>query len=123
MHRLHGLAQWYRSEMLPYARFQNEADFREQFVKPLLNRLGFYGVSEHHGTQEFGKDFVFSELHRLGGVRHYAAQVKHEERISQGKSVDGLLSQVRQAFATPFRRARALPTHYNVGEVKYGRPN
>src|SRR5437870_5146293 len=90
--------------MLLYERFKDEAEFREKFVKPLLNRLGFYGVSEQHGTQEFGKDFVFSELHRLGGVRHYAAQVKHEERIAQGKSVDGLLSQLRQAFAKPFRR-------------------
>jgi hypothetical protein len=70
--------------MLPYHRFRNEAEFREKFVKPLLNRLGFYGVSETHGTQEFGKDFVFSELYRLGGMRHYAAQVKHEEKISQG---------------------------------------
>jgi len=70
----------------------------------LLNRLGFYGVSEQHGTQEFGKDFVFSEFHRLGGMRHYAAQVKHEKRINQGTSVDGLLSQVRQAFARPFKR-------------------
>jgi hypothetical protein len=37
-------------------------------------------------------------------MRHYAAQVKHEARISQGTSVDGLLSQVRQAFAKPFKR-------------------
>lgn len=87
-----------------YKRFKNEAEFREKFVKPLLNRLGYYGVSEQHGTQEFGKDFVFSELHRLGGMRHYAAQVKHEGRINQGTSVDGLLSQVRQAFARPFKR-------------------
>jgi hypothetical protein len=87
-----------------YNRFKDEAEFREKFVKPLLNRLGYYGVSEQHGTQEFGKDFVFSELHRLGGMRHYAAQVKHEERISQGASVDGLLTQVRQAFAKPFKR-------------------
>jgi len=87
-----------------YERFKDEAEFREKFVKPLLNRLGYYGVSEQHGTQEFGKDFVFSELHRLGGMRHYAAQVKHEEKINQGKTVDGLLSQVRQAFATPFKR-------------------
>ena len=91
--------------MLPYELFKDEAEFREKFVKPLLNRLGFYGVSEQHGTQEFGKDFVFSELHRLGGMRHYAAQVKHEEKINQGKPVDGLLSQVRQAFARPFKRA------------------
>ena len=87
-----------------YERFKDEAEFRERLVKPLLNRLGFYGVSEQHGTQEFGKDFVFSEFHRLGGMRHYAAQVKHEQRINQGTSVDGLLSQVRQAFARPFKR-------------------
>jgi hypothetical protein len=91
--------------MLPFQRFKDEAEFREKFVKPLLNRLGFYGVSEHHGTQEFGKDFVFSELHRLGGMRHYAAQVKHEQKIKQGRSIDGLLTQIRQAFNTPFRRA------------------
>lgn len=90
--------------MLLYERFKDEAEFREKFVKPLLNRLGYYGVSEQHGTQEFGKDFVFSELHRLGGMRHYAAQVKHEARINQGASVDGLLTQVRQAFARPFKR-------------------
>ena len=87
-----------------YTRFANEADFRHRFIRPLLNRLGFHGVTEQHGTQEFGKDFVFSELHRLGGFRHYAAQVKHEENLSQGKLVDDLLSQVRQAFARPFRR-------------------
>src|ERR1700710_2741061 len=91
--------------MLLYEQFKNEAEFREKFIKPLLNRLGYYGVEEQHGTQEFGKDFVFSELHRLGGMRHYAAQVKHEKSISQGTSVDGLLSQVRQAFAQQFKRA------------------
>src|ERR1700694_4516041 len=88
-----------------YGRFTNEAEFRDKFVKPLLNKLGFYGVSEQHGSQEFGKDFIFSELHRLGGMRHYAAQVKHEESINQGKIVDDLLTQVRQAFSMPFIRA------------------
>jgi hypothetical protein len=102
--------------MLPYERFKDEAEFREKFVKPLFNRLGYYGVSEQHGTQEFGKDFVFSELHRLGGMRHYAAQVKHEKRINQGASIDGLLSQVRQAFATPFKRADS-PGECHVSSV------
>jgi hypothetical protein len=88
-----------------FERFEDETEFREKFVKPLLNRLGYYGVSEQHGTQEFGKDFVFSELHRLGGMRHYAAQVKHERIIKQGKSVTALLSQVQQAFAKLFKRA------------------
>jgi hypothetical protein len=35
-------------------------------------------------------------------VRHYVAQVKHEDKINQGPKVDGLLSQVRQAFSVPF---------------------
>ena len=99
-----------------YERFKDEAEFREKFVKPLLNRLGYYGVSEQHGTQEFGKDFVFSELHRLGGMRHYAAQVKHDKRISQGTAVDELLSQVRQAFARPFKRTDS-PRECHVSAV------
>jgi hypothetical protein len=87
-----------------FSKFSDEAAFRESFVRPLLNRLGYYGVAEQHGSQEFGKDFVFSELHQLGGMRHYAAQVKHEQKIVQGRAVDALLSQVRQAFAKPFKR-------------------
>jgi hypothetical protein len=113
--------------MSPYEQFENEAEFREKFVKPLLNRLGFYGVSELHGTQEFGKDFVFSELHRLGGMRHHAAQVKHEKSIRQGVFVDELLSQVRQAFAKSFKRADSPRDCYvsavyvfNSGEITVG---
>jgi hypothetical protein len=102
--------------MLLHERFKDEAEFREKFVKPLLNRLGYYGVSKQHGTQEFGKDFVFSELHRLGGMRHYAAQVKHEEKINQGASVGALLSQVQQAFAKPFKRADS-PRECHVSAV------
>jgi hypothetical protein len=99
-----------------YDQFNDEAEFREKFVKPLLNRLGFYGVSEQHGSQEFGKDFVFSELHRLGGMRHHAAQVKHEKSIKQGNSVDDLLSQVKQAFARPFTRTDS-PRECHVSSV------
>lgn len=85
-----------------YDQYPNEAEFRAKFVKPLLNRLGFFVVTDYHGRREFGKDFVFSELHRFGGVKHYAAQVKHERRIGLGKAVDDLLTQVNQAFANPF---------------------
>jgi hypothetical protein len=91
-----------------YERFKDKAEFRERLVKPLLNRLGYYGVSEQHGAQEFGKEFVFSELHRLGGMKHYAAQVKHEKTINQGTSVDGLLSQVRQGFRKAIQAGRLL---------------
>ena len=51
--------------MLLYERFKDEAEFREKFVKPLLNRLGYYGVSEQHGTQEFGN--LISLFRKLAG--------------------------------------------------------
>jgi hypothetical protein len=102
--------------MALYEKYPDEAHFRDEFVKPLLNRLGFYGVDQQHGTSEFGKDFVFSELHRLGGMRHYAAPVKHERRINQGKLVDELLTQIRQCFSVPFTRSDS-PRSCHVSSV------
>lgn len=85
-----------------YEEFTDEESFRTNFVRPLLNKLGFFLVTDYHGQREFGKDFVFSELHRFGGTRHYAAQVKHKRTIRLGKAVDDLLTQINQAFANPF---------------------
>ncbi len=85
-----------------YEKFKDENAFRKDFLRPLLNKLGFFLVTEYHGTREFGKDFVFAELSRFGGLRHYGAQAKHEIRISQGAGIDDLMSQIHQAFANPF---------------------
>jgi len=85
-----------------YEQFKNEESFRQNFVRPLLNKLGFFLVTDYHGRREFGKDFVFSELHRFGGIRHYAAQVKHIQTIGLGQAIDELLTQVNQAFSNPF---------------------
>lgn len=98
------LILWDQGFMLLYERFKDEAEFREKFVRPLLNRLGFYNVAMQHGSQEFGKDFVFSEFHRLGGMINYVAQVKHEKTIRQGVSIDALLSQVKQSFSISFKK-------------------
>lgn len=88
-----------------FERFKDEAQFRTQLVRPLLTRLGFVSIAELHGTQEFGKDFVFSELTPFGFLRHYAAVVKHERAISQSASVlcATVLAQVRQSFSVTFR--------------------
>lgn len=88
-----------------YDRFENEAAFRADFVRPLLTRLGFVSVAELHGTQEFGKDFVFSELTPFGFLRHYAAVVKHEKTISQSATslCNTVLAQIRQAFSVTFQ--------------------
>jgi len=96
-----------------FDRFSDEADFRSTFVRPLLTRMGFIAVAEQHGQQEFGKDFVFSELTPFGFVRHYAAVVKHERKINQTATVlcNTLLAQVRQAFSVEFQLPDAEPAH------------
>ena len=64
-----------------YEHFANESEFRAGFVRPLLTRLNFIAIAELHGIQEFGKDFVFSELTPFGFVKHNAAVVKHEKDV------------------------------------------
>jgi hypothetical protein len=89
-----------------YETYKDEAEFRNNFIRPLLTRLGFIAVAELHGGQEFGKDFVFSELTPFGFLRHYAAVVKHIESINQGGSnmkCLEILSQVKQAFSVKFQ--------------------
>jgi hypothetical protein len=86
--------------------YKDEKDFRDRFVRPLLTRLGFVAVAELHGKDEFGKDFVFSELTPFGFLRHYAAVVKHKESIQQGganRECHDILSQVQQAFSVDFQ--------------------
>ena len=39
-----------------YSNYKDEAEFRARYVKPLLNKMGFYSVYDLHGQNEFGKD-------------------------------------------------------------------
>jgi hypothetical protein len=102
-----------------------EQGFREEFIKPLLVQMGFVGISNKHGSQEFGKDYVFSEVDRFGHFRHMAVQAKHEKKIDQGPKVDGLISQVRQCFNSSYtlpsapldRRHVAAVYVFNTGEI------
>jgi hypothetical protein len=86
-----------------YDDYKDEAEFRKKFVFPFLSRMGFVGVQETHGSDEFGCDFICSELHRVFGHRHYAVVVKAQEKIGQGKDAQAVLVQIRQAFAKPIR--------------------
>lgn len=85
--------------------YKDENEFRNKFIRPLLTRLGFVSIAELHGSNEFGKDFVFSELTPFGFLRHYSAVVKHIDSIHQGGAnleCNAILSQVRQAFSVEF---------------------
>ncbi len=86
-----------------YGNYTNEAAFRKDFVAPFLRRMGFEGVQETHGNNEFGCDFICWELHRIFGHRHYAVVVKHHEKLSQGTLAQAVLVQIRQAFAKPIK--------------------
>ena len=105
-------------------RFTSEEQFRDEFIRPFLNRLGFLSVAELHGSQEFGKDFVFAEVDRFGQMRYYGCQAKHERSIRQGAMVDGLLSQIRQMFEISFALPNSAMVHhisavyvFNDGEI------
>jgi len=110
-----------------YDRFREtkEEGFRDNFIRPLLIQMGYLGISNKHGSQEFGKDYVFSELDGFGQFRHLIVQAKHEETINQGRKVDDLLSQVKQCFYVPYTLPSA-PTEeryvsavyvFNTGEI------
>jgi hypothetical protein len=88
-----------------FDKYKNEEVFRNEFVRPLLTRLGFLSIAELDGSQEFGKDFVFSEITPFGFMRHYGVVVKHEKSIRQPntKLCETVLSQIRQAFSVKFR--------------------
>jgi len=53
---------------LTYTGTNKEFQFRDQFVMPLLVRLGFGLVVNYHGAREFGRDVIFGEVDRFGHV-------------------------------------------------------
>lgn len=86
-----------------FEKYKNEEEFRSLFIRPLLTKLGFLSIAELDGPQEFGKDFVFSEVTPFGFMRHYAVVAKHERKLNQpGKLCETVLSQIRQAFSVSF---------------------
>jgi len=86
-----------------FDKYKNEDVFRNEFIRPLLTKLGFLSIAELYGPQEFGKDFVFSEVTAFGFMRHYAIVAKHEKKLNQpGRLCETVLSQIKQAFSVSF---------------------
>jgi len=91
--------------------FSSEQSFRDSFLMPLLQRLGFSIVVNYHGSREFGRDIVFGELDRFGHVIYFAMQAKYEPSISQAASHD-LIRDAREAFNHPFRHPQTGVEHF-----------
>lgn len=84
-------------------KFKDEAEFREKWISPFLNKLGYVLVSHIHGTSEQGRDFFFADYDRFEHRRFYAAQVKLGNIGAGRKEIDLLLNQVARSFTVKLR--------------------
>jgi hypothetical protein len=96
---------------LVYQGPNKEFQFRDEFVMPLLVRLGFGVVVNYHGQREFGRDVVFGDIDRFGHVVYYGMQIKYESSISLGDS-HSIIQDAEQATHNPF-------THPHTGKSEY----
>lgn len=78
--------------------FTNEADFRENWVLPFLQRLGFINVTHSHGMSEQGKDFFFADIDRFENIRLLACQVKLGNIGAGNAELTTLLNQIDRCF-------------------------
>lgn len=78
---------------------EKEAPFCEKVLAPLLRKMGFDPVRETGGPGEFGRDFVFAEQTRFGGLRYYGLQAKAGSiRGGNNSKIDEILGQIGDAF-------------------------
>jgi hypothetical protein len=106
---LHGLP----SELESY---KKEEHLTDDFLIPLLQRLGFSIVVNFHGASEFGKDIIFGEIDRFGRVVYHGLQAKYVPSISLSAS-DELIEDAKQAFNNPFTHPQ---TAEDMGTWEWG---
>ncbi len=92
------------------AAYSNEHDFVQRFLVPLLGRLGFGIVVNHHGQSEAGMDLIVGEIDRFAHVRYHGVQAKFENSISKSAS-HGLVQDATEAFADEFTHPQTGATH------------
>ena len=90
--------------------YADENDFVQRFLVPLLGRLGFGIVANHHGQSEAGMDLIVGEIDRFSHVRYHGIQAKFEPSI--GKSAThGLVQDATEAFAAEFTHQQTGAKH------------
>lgn len=88
---------------MPLPEFTTEAEFREQWIGPLLTRLSFIHVVHTHGEGEQGKDFIFADFDRFEHLRFYAVQAKLGDIGAGDVELQKLLGQVERSFRVRIR--------------------
>lgn len=92
------------------ASLPSEQDFLVRFLKPLVESLGFRGATilHHTGRSEHGKDMVFYDYDRLGGLTYYgvvATKAKihaNSARTSDPGHYRKILDQIEKCYLLPF---------------------
>lgn len=89
--------------LLEERHFASEKLFCEEILTPLFRHMGFEGVIFNHGSKEFGKDYILTEMTKINTFRYYGVQVK-AGNIDGGvnSQIDNIISQIRDAFEIPF---------------------
>jgi hypothetical protein len=83
----------------------NEAEFRQDIIVPLLNKMGFKSPVEYHGANEKGKDIICFDYDKLGEQRFMAVVAKTGDLTGSASTNSGLMNvvnQVLQAFDSPY---------------------
>ena len=94
-----------------------ESIFTKELVIPLVQKMGFQHVRYNHGTTEFGRDILFSELDRFGNSRRYAAQVKAGDiRGGANSLIDAIIAQIDDAFSMPVQ-GPGQAKNYHISEL------
>ena len=108
----------------------NEDEFVRRILKPLFDGLGFHGVTalHHTGIPERGKDIVFYDRDKLGGLTFYAV-VACNGRIhaNSAKTNDSghyqkILDQVSKCFQFPYREPN-LKSSFFIDKVVIACPS
>ena len=82
-----------------------EEQFTRRVVIPLLHRLGFKRIRYVHGSDEHGRDILFTEFDRFGVRLICAAQVKAGDIRGTQKSLiqKQIVPQLLEGLKTPYR--------------------
>ncbi|VAW35181.1 hypothetical protein MNBD_CHLOROFLEXI01-3200 [hydrothermal vent metagenome] len=86
-------------------KYEKDEDlFCKEVLHPLLQKMGFSFVRYIHGTNEFGKDFLFSDISSpLHEPVYFVLQAKRGD-VSGGANslLDTILSQIDDTFTVPY---------------------
>jgi hypothetical protein len=96
--------------------FKDEAEFREQWLKPFLRKLGYIVVTHTHGSGEQGKDFFFADFDRFEHLRFYACQAKKGDIGAGSTELLELWNQVDRAFTVSLRHHKTAQNR-NISAV------